>query len=151
MLSAQAFVETDRAGRYLVQVCRHFSNKGRHLSGSAARPGGAAGTTHPAAGARHSAASPGQPDAVAGQVPSAGDVGVEWSATEGLITFGWGRASLQATATALVLRAEADSAESLHGLTELLAGHLRRFGRRDHLTVTWQPAEVPGTADTARP
>lgn len=158
MLSAQAFVETDRAGRYLVQACRHFSNKGRHLSDAAARHDGAAGARHRAAEARHSAALPGQPgavagqlDAVAGQPSPAGDVQVEWSETEGLISFGWGRASLQATATTLVLRVEADSAEGLRRLQELLADHLQRFGRRAHLAVAWQPAGIPGTADRAQP
>ncbi|WP_067016453.1 DUF2218 domain-containing protein [Streptomyces dysideae] len=32
MLTAEAHVETERPGRYLVQLCKHFSNKGRHLS-----------------------------------------------------------------------------------------------------------------------
>ena len=207
MLSAQAFVETDRASRYLVQACRHFSNQGRHLRGlgarharfagarprgvDAGRPGAeaagrhdaetshagllarggdtaaggsdtaawggdsAAGGSGTAAGgsgatAGHTGAAARHSGADAGRMVPAVDVQVEWSDTDGLINFGWGRASLQATVTALVLRAEADSAEGLRRIQELLAGHLQRFGRRDHLTVTWQPTDVPGTAATAQ-
>src|SRR5690242_17806969 len=155
MLSAQAFVETDRASRYLVQACRHFSNKGRHLRGLGARHAGFAGAHQPSgadagrpgAGApgRHGAAAShagplagdggtaggltgtagdhrgtadgptgtagghggtadgptgtvsGHSGAGAGRMRAAEDVQVEWSDTDGLINFGWGRASLQAT------------------------------------------------------
>jgi hypothetical protein len=31
MLTAEARVQTRRPNRYLVQLCRHFSNRGRHL------------------------------------------------------------------------------------------------------------------------
>jgi hypothetical protein len=32
MFAAEAHVETERPSRYLVQLCKHFENKGRHLT-----------------------------------------------------------------------------------------------------------------------
>jgi hypothetical protein len=39
----------------------------------------------------------------------------------------------------LTLRAEASSTENLRKIQELLTARLEKMGRRDHLTVTWQP------------
>jgi hypothetical protein len=39
----------------------------------------------------------------------------------------------------LTLRAEADSEENLLRIQDLLTARLQKIGRRDRLTVTWQP------------
>ena len=111
MLAAEAHVETDRPGRYLVQLCRHFTHQGRHL--------------------RHR-----RPPHLAGAADA--HAHVEWSETHGVVDLGWGRCTMQATPEALTLRAEADDEEHLQRLQHLLGGHLGRFGRRDQLRITWQ-------------
>jgi hypothetical protein len=124
MLTAEARVETDRASRYLIQACQHFSNQGRHLRGPAAHRMGAAAARHMGAGW--------------GQAESGVQARVEWSETDGTVDFGWARCTLQATAAALMLRAEAADQENLQRVQGTVADHLERFGRRDHLTVTWR-------------
>lgn len=66
---------------------------------------------------------------------------VEWSDDRGVISFGWGRCTLRAEPGALTLRAEAPDEESLQRIEQRVADHLERFGRRDHLTVTWTPSQ----------
>ena len=112
MLTAEATVETERASRYLAQLCRHFSNLRRHES----RPG------------RHEPQA--RPDVQAH---------VEWSDTHGTVTFDWGRCTMQANADALTLSVEATDEDNLQRVQDLVGGHLERFGRRDHLDVNWQP------------
>ncbi len=127
---AEAHVETERPGRYLVQLCRHFSHQGRHLL----RPQGA-----------H----------VPGDAPPHPDMRaqVEGSRTRGTVTFGWGQCTMQAHPGALALRAEAADEEHLQRIQDLVTGHLDRFARRDHLTVVWQrhqpPTAQPGDARQA--
>ncbi|MFD9667119.1 DUF2218 domain-containing protein [Rhodococcus sp. NPDC059968] len=41
----------------------------------------------------------------------------------------------------LELRAEAETAEQLQQLEQVVGSHLERFGRRDDLTVQWHPVE----------
>jgi hypothetical protein len=129
MLTAEARIETDRASRYLVQACRHFTNQGRHMTGLAAR--------HMAAAARHGGAPSGSNPAAKARI--------EYSDTDGMIDFGWGRCTLQATPAALTLRAEAADEDNLQHVREILTGHIERFGRRDHITVTWRQTQAPGT------
>jgi hypothetical protein len=57
-----------------------------------------------------------------------------------LIDFGWGRCTLRAEPAILTLHAEAPDEELLRRLQERVAERLERFGRRDHLTVTWMPS-----------
>jgi hypothetical protein len=57
-----------------------------------------------------------------------------WSSTGGQCT-------LQAAPGMLTLRAEAADQDSLALIKDLVAGRLEKFGRREHLTVTWRPAE----------
>ncbi|MCF1595741.1 DUF2218 domain-containing protein [Streptomyces muensis] len=113
---AEARVETDRPSRYLVQLCKHLSNKGRHLGH---RPPG-----HRPPGLR--------PD----------QIHVEWSDTQGVLTLPWGRCTLHAERDALVLRAEGDDEQGLRRLQELMATHLERFGRREGLQVNWQDEQA---------
>jgi hypothetical protein len=63
---------------------------------------------------------------------------VEWSDTDGTLVFSWARCTMQAGPDTLTVRAEAASEENLNRIQELIARNLERFGRRDHLTVTWQ-------------
>jgi hypothetical protein len=46
----------------------------------------------------------------------------------------------------LTLRAEADDPASLARIQELIAGRLEKFGRRERLIVTWQPATASPTS-----
>lgn len=127
MLIAEARVETDRPGRYLTQVCQHLSNRGRHLGTGKGRqmrhrPGGDRGN-HP-------------------QPVAAEQVRVEWSETEGTVTFPGGQCVLRAVGGALLLRAEAADTATLEFIENLIASHIDRFSRREPLTVTWQRSEA---------
>jgi hypothetical protein len=107
VLTAEARVATDRAGRYLVQFCRHASAMGH-------APGG-----HGPGGVR---------------------VRAEWTDTAGTVTVTpWGRCTLVAEPTALVFRVTAASEADLRRLQEVVSRDVARFGRRDQLTVRWQP------------
>jgi hypothetical protein len=125
MLSAEARVETDRPGRYLTQLCQHLSNRGRHLGTgkgllSRHRPGGRQGD--------HS------------RPVTAEQVQVEWSQTEGKVTFPGGQCDMRVSGDALLLRAEAADGAALEFIENLISSHLSRFSRREPLTVTWHAA-----------
>ena len=126
MLITEARVETDRPGRYLTQVCQHLSNRGRHFGTGKGRmrhrPGGDRGN-HPRPGA-------------------AEQVHVEWSETEGTVTFPGGQCVLRASGDALLLRAEAADTATLEFIENLMTSHLDRFSRREPLAVTWQRSEA---------
>jgi hypothetical protein len=66
---------------------------------------------------------------------------VEWSDDRGVISFSWGRCTLRADPTVLTLRAEAPDEEGLRRVEQRVADRLERFGRREHLTVTWTPLQ----------
>jgi len=68
---------------------------------------------------------------------------VEWSDTRGTLTLTWGRCTMQAGPGTLTVRAEAASDESLQRVQDLITRNLERFGRREHLKVTWQPLQTP--------
>jgi len=141
MLTAEARVETDRPGRYLTQLCQHLSNRGRHLGTGKGRllrhrPGG------------HQGDNP--------RPVTAEQVQVEWSQTEGTVTFPGGHCIMRADSDALLLRAEAADGAALEFIENLIGSHLGRFSRREPLTVTWHPAEArpaqpqPGRAGPAQ-
>jgi hypothetical protein len=118
---AEAHIITDRPGRYLVQLCKHFANKGRHL--------------------RHRPRTHTLP-----QVPP-DRIQAEWTDSEGTLRLPWGQCTLRAVPGALRVRVEADDQESLERLQELASTHLDRFSRRDPLRVEWlPPTEVSGEA-----
>ncbi|WP_329242501.1 DUF2218 domain-containing protein [Streptomyces sp. NBC_01478] len=124
MLTAEAHIATDRPGRYLAQLCKHFDNKGRHLSH---RP-----RTHTL------------PDLGPDQIQ------VEWTDSDGTLRLPWGQCTLQAVPGTLRVRVEADDRENLERLQELVSTHIGRFSRRDPLRVEWQPSgtsvDAPGEA-----
>lgn len=124
MLTAEAHIETERPSRYLVQLCRHFNNKGRHL------------------GHRPRAHQGGDAQALREMQAVAAQAHVEWSDTHGSVSLPWGQCIMQATPNVLTLRIEAADEENLRRLQDLLAGHVERFGRRDRLKANWQRLEA---------
>ncbi|MDX3308148.1 DUF2218 domain-containing protein [Streptomyces sp. ME08-AFT2] len=128
MLTAEARVETERASRYLDQLCRHAEQMGRHPH---YRQGARGGTdTHRPPVVHH----------------------VEWTDTDGTVRLSLGRWTLRATPDALVMHVEAATEEDLQRMRDLIAARVEKIGRRDHLTVTWRqppeaPSALPGTGD----
>jgi hypothetical protein len=57
------------------------------------------------------------------------------------VDFDWGRLVLTATATELILQIQAD-AHALAPGQELIGRRVQIMGRREHLTVTWQPPDL---------
>ena len=127
MLNAEARVATDRASRYLVQLCRHAGHMRRrhadrmqtgHTEGHGPR-------------AHHG-------DGAAPTVER-----TEWSDTHGVIKLAWGQCTLQATSAALTLRVEAADIEHLRRIQDGVARRLETFGWRERLKVEWQSSEAP--------
>ncbi|HEX5293805.1 MAG TPA: cytochrome P450 [Streptosporangiaceae bacterium] len=119
---SHAHVPTTRARRYLAQLGSHSRQLGRL--------------------ARHQAHRPGE-----GGAPPAARTAA-WSDASGIIDFGWGRCTLDATDEALTLRAEADDPDHLQLIQDGIARRVERIGRRDQLTVTWQPVSPELTPAT---
>jgi hypothetical protein len=116
MPTAAARIETDRPIRYLIQLCEHANA----MAGAEGRM--RSGRAHHQVRVR-----------------------AEWSDTHGVIHVEpWGRCTLEATATALVLRVEATGEDGLRRLQDLIGADLGRFGRRDHLIVNWDSTGAPG-------
>lgn len=111
MLTAEARVATDRASRYLTQLCQHLgrmrSNHGPFLH------------------ARH------QPPTVQN---------VEWNGSSGEMRFENGQCTLEAHTDALVLRLTAIDEASLHALQQAITHRIATIGRRENLTVQWVPS-----------
>jgi hypothetical protein len=117
MLTSEATVETAQPGRYLTQLCKHASKMGgRRLHQPRGHSGGGAPPEM-----RHA----------------------EWSGNDGTVTLNWGQWTMHAAPGTLTLRAEASSPENLRKIQELITARLEKIGRRDHLTVTWQPPHEP--------
>lgn len=122
MPASQARIATVRAGRYLTQLCKHSNQTSALAHGHGHRDGDAGSLP------RHA----------------------EWSDTDGVIDFGWGRCTLNATGEALLLHAEADEQRQLERIQDALTARLERIGRRDDLTVTWWPAPPTGRRRAGR-
>ncbi len=114
MPNAQTRMPTQRAGRYLVQLCEHLDRLG-------------SGGHHPA----------GQHPAGPHQAGPPGIRHVEWTDQHASVLFEDGRLTLDASADALTIRAEAPTADALQRLQTLLTRRLETIGRRDQLTVSW--------------
>jgi hypothetical protein len=126
--AAHATVATTRPSRYLTQLCQHLDHLSRRTDH---RP-------HP----RHDDPEHAAPGPHAHVV---------WSDTAGTIELGWGRCTLTTDDNALLLHAEANDDTDLHRLQALLSARLHQIGRRDHLTVTWQPTSTPAAAARRSP
>jgi hypothetical protein len=120
MPTTEARIPTERASRYLVQLCRHANQLGRHR------------ITRMPTHAGHS-------------MPTG--VTAEWSEVSGTISAGGARCTLRATEDALLLRAEADDEDALRRLQEMITRNLTRFSRREPLSVTWQGSDAAGPVE----
>jgi hypothetical protein len=119
MPAAEARVQTRKASRYLIRLCQHAGKMRGRLGHQPRRHSG--GGTPPEV--RHA----------------------EWSDTCGILVLSLGQCTLRAADGMLTIRAEASSAEDLAQIQELITRRLEGFGRRERLTVTWQPApDLPG-------
>ncbi|WP_366515273.1 DUF2218 domain-containing protein [Mycolicibacterium frederiksbergense] len=124
MPTVEARVATDRASRYLTQLCRH-ANQMRVMS------------VHPSERG--------------GPMPPRIER-VDYTDTVGSVYFAEGTLTLQAGADVLVLRLEAADHECLCRLEDAVAARLQTIGRRDCVTVDWQglgvlPIVTDGEAD----
>lgn len=112
MFQVEGQVATERASRYLVQLCRHLDQMTRM---------------------RHHA-----PVSHAGGMPPK-VVSVEYSNVRGNVRFVGGQVILEASPEGLQLTVEGADEAALRSLQDGLAGRIERIGRRDALSVAWQP------------
>ncbi|WP_129311444.1 DUF2218 domain-containing protein [Streptomyces sp. L2] len=116
MPTAEARVETDRADRYLVQLCRHLDEMS-HMPGSHTPHG---------------------PHGGHGEGPTTPVVReVDYTHAHGTVRFEDGRWTLDAAAGALTLRVDADDEEALRRLKDAASERIRTIGRRDGLRARW--------------
>jgi len=118
MLTAEAFICTEHAEQYLARLGKHAAKLGGTGHGHRPRAHGGGHAPHQAPP----------------QVEHA-----EWSATSGTVRLDWGGWTIQADPGTLRLRADAADEPSLRRIQDMLTTRLEKFGRREHLTVTWQP------------
>ncbi|WP_147942933.1 DUF2218 domain-containing protein [Microbispora sp. CSR-4] len=114
-----ARIQTERAGRYLAQFCKHAAAMGG---------GGHTARLHPHGSAARR------------------DVRVtaEWSDTSGTVTFiPWGECTLTAGAGVLTVRIDAPDEEGLDRIRDVVTRDFERFSRREPLVVTWQRQDPP--------
>jgi hypothetical protein len=117
MPAAEADIPTDHAASYLARLCGHAAKMGQASHRLPHRP-----RAHDRGG--------GPPEIR----------GVERSGTEATIRLDLGAWTMRALPGRLLLRAEAASDDDLRRIQDLLTTRLEKFGRREHLTVTWQAA-----------
>lgn len=120
MPTAEARLATDRASRYLAQLCRHLGQMNRMAH---QLPGGH-GRMMPAV--QH----------------------VDYTDTHGTVRFADGQWILDATADALKLRVDADDEEALRRLQEGIAARIEKIGRRDGLKAHWRPTRSDAQPQT---
>ena len=109
MPSAQTRIPTDRAGRYLAQLCQHLNQISGHT--------------------RHGSGTDG------GGPPQVGRV--EWNDSHGVIEFASGTGTLDATSDALTIKLAAVDSYELQQMQQLFSARLETIGRRDNLVVAW--------------
>ena len=109
MSTAQTRIPTERASRYLTQLCQHLNQ----ISGRP-RHRGPSHTDRPPQLRR-----------------------VEYDDSHGLIEFASGTCTLRATSNELTIDLAAADANDLQQLEQLLFARLETIGRRDNLLVTW--------------
>jgi len=126
MPAAEAHIPTDHAASYLTRLCDHIGKLGQaghrppHRRAAHGRGGGPPEIRH-----------------------------VERGATEATVTLNWGQWVMQARPGLLAVRTEAADEENLRRIQDLLTARLEKFGRREHLAVTWQTA-IAEARTTAR-
>ena|SRR5215472_10658720 len=114
MLTAQAVIQTGHPDRYLARLCKH-----------AGRMGGRLHQPH-----RHDGRGSHAPPEV---------LSTECSGSHATVILNCGKWTMHAAPGNLTLRAEAADAPSLLRIQDMLTTRLENFGRREHLTVIWQP------------
>ena len=117
MLAAEAVVQTQHPDRYLARLGQHAAKMGQHTRH---RP-------------RNHGSGEGPPE-----IQQA-----EWSGAHGTVRLSSGGWTMQASPGTLRLRAEAADEASLRRIQDMLTERLEKFGRREQLTVTWQPPRTP--------
>ena len=119
MLTTEADIQTEHAARYLERVCGHAGKMGAtgHRLGHRP-PSHGRGNLPPEV--RH----------------------VECSGTEGTVSLNCGQWTMRALPGLLAVRVEAADEQSLRRIEDLLTTRLQKFGRREHLTVTWRRPEA---------
>jgi hypothetical protein len=115
MFTAEADIRTDHAARYLARLCGHASKMG---------------TVGHRPGHRRPSHTPGDAPPEVRRV--------ECSGTEGTVSLNCGQWIMRALPGRFAVRAEAADQENLRRIQDLLTARLQKFGRREHLTVTWQ-------------
>ncbi len=120
MLTAEAVIRTEHPERYLARLGEHAAKMGRHQG----RRPRAHGSGHAPPGVWHA----------------------EWMAASGTVRLDWGAWIMQAEPGMLRVRAEAADEASLRRIQDMLTARLEKFGRREHLTVSWQRPAPPGAA-----
>ena len=116
--TAQAVIHTADPARYIARLRRHTARMGEH-----AHVGPRHGHRPPGPGSTHT------PPRV---------THAEWSGTRGTVTMNWGQWTVQAAPGTLTLHAKAANEEHLKRIQDMLTTRLETFGRREHLTLTWQ-------------
>ncbi len=131
MPTVQGRVATDRAGRYLDQLCGHLGQM-QHIRHGPARRHGERGTGRDGDDdtAQHGGA--GMPNVL----------GVERADGHGVVRFTDGAWTLTAAPGALLLRVEAADEQALDRLRGAITTRVEKIGRRDRLTVSWQQPEA---------
>lgn len=109
MASAEARIPTDRAARYLTQLCQHLKQMDGHAHHGDATDIGRPGTPRR----------------------------VDWTDNHGVIQFASGTCTLDATAGELVIKLDAADSNELGRMQQMFAARLATIGRRDNLVVTW--------------
>ena len=108
MISSEARIPTDRAQRYLDQLCGHLGQMSRHVMHRR------------------------------GHGHDVKIVSMEQTADSGVVRFADGAWILEATPDALLLRVEADDPAALDRLKAAISARIAKIGRRDALTVEWR-------------
>ena len=143
MPTAEARVPTPRAERYLAQLVDHLGQlshgppdtSGPTSHGQDAQPGGHGGYGDGARDRKHS--HDGAADPAHGGPPEVRHI--EQSGSHARIEFDWGQLLLSTTAAELIVHVQAGDAEALARGQALIARRIATIGRRDGLTVAWQP------------
>lgn len=125
MLTAEAAIATEHPERYLARLAKHAAKMGGGLGHRPRAHGGG----QPPPEVRHA----------------------EWSATSGTVRLSEGGWTIQAAPGMLRLRAEAADETTLHRIQHMLTTRLEGFGRREQLTITWQPAMPAAGEHRLRP
>jgi hypothetical protein len=121
MLTTEAAIQTEHAAWYLARLCGH--------AGKMSTTGHRLGHWRPS------------------HVPGGGPPEVrrvECSETEGTVSLDWGQWTMRVSPGLLAIRAEAADEESLRRIQDLLTARLLKFGRREHLTVSWRRSAAAG-------